>query len=153
MGVLARKAKHMGRTTRALVALTILFPGLGLVAVARADPLGECWVQASDQLEVRACLESTHEISARAMEAALALATEAAAELDRITGRVEAVPALEASQQRWQVFRDDNCALRAALAAGGSGAGTFALSCEITMARERADELAGLASDRGYPLP
>ena len=122
-------------------------------AETHADPLGECWIDASNQIEVRACLEQTRILSEGAMEAALALAGDAAAELDRVTGRSDAVPALDASQQQWRVFRDRNCALRAALAAGGSGAGTFELNCRITMARERADELATLASDRGYPLP
>lgn len=122
-------------------------------AAAQAEPLGECWIEAENQIEVRACLERTRELSERALEAALALAGEAIGELDRVTGRNEAGVALQASQQQWRVFRDQNCALRAALAAGGSGADTFELNCRITMARQRADELARLASDRGYPLP
>jgi uncharacterized protein YecT (DUF1311 family) len=142
----------MGRAVRVLALALFALIGAG-TAVVSGDPLGECWVEARDQVEVRACLEHARERSDRAMEAALALARETAADLDQVTGRSVAVPALDASQQDWRTFQDANCGLRAALAAGGSGAGIFELNCRITMARQRADELARLASDRGYPLP
>lgn len=140
-----------GSTLRMAVVMAVL--GAIGAAPVRADPLGECWVEAKDQIEVRLCLERTLELSERALEAALAIATEALVELDRVSGRDEAVSALNTSQEQWRAFRDANCELRAKLAGGGTGAGTFQRNCRITMTRQRADELARLASDGGYPLP
>jgi uncharacterized protein YecT (DUF1311 family) len=93
---------------------------------------------------LRADLAATDEVMARALERLQAQADE----LDRVTGRPEARAAVDASQVQWQAFREADCRVRFALAAGASGAGQFALSCAISLARARADELTGLTPER-----
>ena len=44
---------------------------------------------------------------------------------------------VEAARRRWLDFREADCAVRAALAAGGSGTDRFALGCRLEMTRAR----------------
>ncbi|MEM1353127.1 MAG: lysozyme inhibitor LprI family protein, partial [Pseudomonadota bacterium] len=71
------------------------------------------------------------------LDAALAQATE----LDEITGREVAVPALLASQAAWEAFREAECDYAGALFGGGSGTGIGITSCRIELTRARTREL------------
>ena len=133
-----------------------LHHGLKLVAVgflllvsaptALANPVGECQAAMSTQVAVNQCLQNTLAAAQHVLDIALTNAQEKADELDAVTGRTEARPALDQAQTDWQTFRDSNCAVRGAFAGGASGSGQFIAGCAITMTRARADELDALAS-------
>ena len=116
------------------------------VPPAYATPVGECQVGAANQVEVTQCLRATLAAADHVMGAALERLLSRADELDGVTGRVVARPAVEQSQVAWQAFRETTCAVPAALTAGASGSGQFQLGCTITMARARATELNDLAA-------
>jgi uncharacterized protein YecT (DUF1311 family) len=130
------------------VVLSALLASLAWPAPARADPLGECQVTASPQVAVTDCLRADLAAADQVMALALERLQAQADELDRVTGRPEARAAVDASQTQWQAFREADCRVRFALAAGASGSGQFALSCAITLARWRADELTALTLER-----
>ncbi|MHA3980297.1 lysozyme inhibitor LprI family protein [Halovulum sp. GXIMD14794] len=110
---------------------------------AAADPAMEC--DGSSQVEIGACVSEMRAGVDRALEAVLSIARTSAAELDEVTGREVALPALEQSQQAWEAWRDAECAYRGALFGGGSGTGIGIESCRIDLGRDRVDSLlAGL---------
>jgi uncharacterized protein YecT (DUF1311 family) len=119
---------------------------LALPPAARADPVGECQVTSPDQVAVTECLRADLGAADQVMAGALERLQQRADELDRVTGRPEARAAVDASQTQWQAFREADCRVRGALAAGASGSGQFVLSCAITLSRLRADELRALAA-------
>ena len=65
-----------------------------------------------------------------------------AEELDTISGRAMASPALEAAQSAWSAYRDAHCEYVGAAFGGGSGTGIGVNSCRIQLGRDRAEELA-----------
>ena len=65
----------------------------------------------------------------------------AARELDEITGRDAAVPALEASQAAWSAYRDAHCDYVGATFGGGSGTGIGIDACRVEVGRARVDTL------------
>ena len=75
------------------------------------------------------------------MTVALGFVRSSAEELDQITGRTVAVPALEASQASWEAYRDAECAYAGALFGGGSGTGIEITSCRIELTRARTNAL------------
>jgi uncharacterized protein YecT (DUF1311 family) len=115
-------------------------------APALADPVGECQASTTNQVEAGQCLRDTLGAAQQVWGLELQRAQEKADRLDQVTGRVEARPALDESQAEWEKFRDVNCAIRFAFAAGASGAGQFQTSCAIDMTRARTQELSALAS-------
>src|SRR6266536_1522088 len=126
-----------------MLALTAsLVPG----SVAHASPVSECQAVAANQVEVTQCLQAVLAAADGAMGAALQRVLQRADEIDAVTGRPVARPAVEQAQVEWQAFRERNCAVRAALTAGASGSGQFQLGCSITMARDRESELNELAA-------
>jgi uncharacterized protein YecT (DUF1311 family) len=100
----------------------------------------------ANQTAVTQCLQTTLSAADQVMGMALDRLLKRADELDGVTGRAVARPAVEQSQVEWQAFRDANCAVPAALAGGASGSGQFQLGCRITMSRARANELDELAA-------
>jgi uncharacterized protein YecT (DUF1311 family) len=112
---------------------------------ALASPVGECQAAMPTQVAVNQCLQNTLAAAQRVLDVSLTNAQAKADELDTVTGRTEARPALDQSQTDWQTFRDSNCAVPGAFAGGASGSGQFIASCAITMTRERAAELDALA--------
>jgi uncharacterized protein YecT (DUF1311 family) len=136
-------------TCKFRAAVGVAVAGLGLLAapaLARADPVTECQLTTANQGETGQCLQDT----LGAAEAALALALQRAQikadATDQATGRTGARPALDQAQQAWTSFRDLNCQVPAALAAGGSGADQFSTGCQIELTRARTDELDRWAS-------
>lgn len=110
-----------------------------------ADPALEC-SDASSQVEIGSCVAKMEERVNVAIETSYSFAVEAAKELDDVTGRVEAVPALEASQSAWVAFRDAQCDAVGASYGGGSGTGIAITSCRVDLGRARVDELLRFAN-------
>jgi uncharacterized protein YecT (DUF1311 family) len=113
---------------------------------AFADPVGECQASTGNQVEAGQCLRDTLGAAEQVLGLELERAQKKADSLDQVTGRVEARPALDQSQTEWEKFRDVNCSVRFAFAAGASGASQFQTSCAIEMTRARTQELAALAT-------
>jgi uncharacterized protein YecT (DUF1311 family) len=84
----------------------------------------------------------------RVLGIALSSAQLKADAIDQITGRSGARLALDQSQAHWLQFRDSNCAVPGAFAAGGSGSGQFIISCQIEMTRACCAALEALAGGR-----
>ena len=127
----------------AAVAFAVL-PWTG--ASSLADPVGECQAATANQVETTQCLTDTLGAATQVMGLALEDAQMKADSLDQVTGRLVARPAIDASQTEWEKFRDTNCAVRSAFAAGASGSGQFVASCAVSMTRLRTEELRALAS-------
>ncbi len=108
--------------------------------VAFADPSLEC-SDASSQVEIGACVSQMEEGVNDALDAAFGFAMDAAKELDEVTGRTVAQPALEASQTAWSGYRDAQCEAVGASFGGGSGTGIGITSCRVELGRLRVDEL------------
>ncbi|NVO57697.1 DUF1311 domain-containing protein [Rhodobacteraceae bacterium B1Z28] len=115
--------------------LILLFP-----AAALADPALEC-SGASSQVEIGSCVAQMEERVNAALEESFGFAMQTAAELDGVTGRTEAQPALEAAQTAWVGYRDAQCAAVGASFGGGSGTGIAITSCRVNLGRTRVDEL------------
>jgi uncharacterized protein YecT (DUF1311 family) len=116
-----------------------------VIPTALAGPVGECQATTSNQIETGQCLRDTLGAAEQVMALALAHARSNADSTDQVTGRSGARPAHDQSQAVWLQFRDLNCAVPGAFAAGGSGSGQFIVSCQIAMTRARSIELDVLA--------
>ena len=116
----------------AVVSIALLLPVSGA-----ADPSLECSVSAGSQVEIGQCLQQVAEAADAALSVVLDVSRSAAAELDRVTERDVAVPALDASQTEWETYRDAQCLYAGSLFGGGSGTGIEIQSCQIEMTRDR----------------
>jgi len=116
-----------------------------LPVAAFADPTLEC-ADASSQVEIGSCVGEMEQRVTRALEASYGFAMQAAKELDDVTGRVVAQPALEASQNAWAAYRDAQCDAVGASFGGGSGTGIAITSCRVDLGRARVDELLRFAN-------
>lgn len=118
-----------------------LVMGIGTGSPSQADPNLECSLGSGSQVEIADCVADAEAIVAKAVEAALGFAMNAAAELDGVTGRVVAVPALRAGQAAWAVYRDAHCDFAGTTFGGGSGTGIAIRSCRVELGRARVAEL------------
>lgn len=121
--------------TRLSLVLALLLPSL-----AAADPALECNTGVSSQVEIAECVAETESRVDAAVEAAYGFAMTSATDLDEITGREVAVPALEAAQAAWIAYRDAQCEFAGATFGGGSGTGIAIRSCRIELGRSRVAE-------------
>ena len=110
-------------------------------APVTADTAMECGVQVSSQVEVASCVSAQVNIVDLALDQALGFARDAAIELDNVTGREVARPALETAQSAWVAYRDAQCSYSAALFGGGSGAGIAEGACHVALTRARIAKL------------
>ena len=94
----------------------LLVPGFAL-----ADPATECG--GSSQVEIGNCVAETLEKVDASLEVYLGFARQSAEELDEVTGRDVALPALDAGQAAWAAYREAHCAFVGATFGGGSGTG------------------------------
>ena len=108
---------------------------------AAADPALECNTGASSQIEIGECVAEMEARVDAALEAAMSFALAAATDLDEVTGREVAVPALEASQAAWAAYRDAHCEFVGATFGGGSGTGIAIRGCRVEVGRARVAEL------------
>ncbi|WP_170571653.1 lysozyme inhibitor LprI family protein [Ruegeria atlantica] len=112
---------------------------------AFADPSLEC-SDASSQVEIGECVGEMENRVNQAVEASFRIAQQAATELDEVTGRVVAQPALEAAQKAWVIYRDTQCEAVGASYGGGSGTGIAITSCRVELGRARVEELLTFAN-------
>ncbi len=105
--------------------------------VLSASPSLECSIKSSSQVETGRCLAEVEESVQTALEVILKFARQSAEELDSITGRDIALPALDNAQAQWEIFREAECSYAGALFGGGSGTGIEIRSCRIELTRER----------------
>lgn len=108
---------------------------------AGADPVMECSTKASSQVEIGRCLADVERSVDEAVNTALGFALSAARELDDVTRRKVAVPALEEGQASWSQYRDRHCEYVGATFGGGSGTGIAIRGCRIELGRARTDQL------------
>ncbi|MBF9049785.1 DUF1311 domain-containing protein [Roseobacter sp. HKCCD9010] len=113
-------------------------------APVAADAALECGVQVSTQVEIASCVAAQVDIANQALNETVGFAQDAAAELDGVTERDDAVPALAEAQTAWLAYRDAQCSYSGALFGGGSGAGIAEGACHVTLTRARIAELLAL---------
>ena len=109
-----------------------------------ADPSLEC-SNAGSQVEVGACVTQAAERVEVALSIAQEIAMGSAQELDEVTGRSAAVPAMEAAEEAWAAYREAQCNAVGASFGGGSGTGIAIQSCRIELGRDRIKELMDMA--------
>jgi len=124
----------------------LLIPALATLAAgaALADPASECGVDLGSLVEIGDCVAATERRVEASLATMLGFATEAATELDGVTGRAVSIPALEASQAAWSAWRDAQCDYVGSTFGGGSGTGIAISSCRIALGRAREAELRAL---------
>ncbi|WP_300033189.1 lysozyme inhibitor LprI family protein [uncultured Roseobacter sp.] len=110
-------------------------------AALHADPTLECSLSSGSQVETADCLIAAEKAAVGALELIVGFATESAQELDEVVGREVAVPALLASQEAWEDWRDAECDYAGSLFGGGSGTGIEIRSCRIILTRARTQAL------------
>lgn len=119
--------------------LALAFGLACLASISAADPATECG--GGNQVEIGACVADTLQRVDETVKIYLGFAMNSAGELDEITGRQVALPALEASQTAWLAYRDAHCDYVGTTFGGGSGTGIGINSCKIELGRSRAAEL------------
>jgi uncharacterized protein YecT (DUF1311 family) len=119
----------------------LVLPFLLVPSITTADPALECNTGASSQVEIGECVAETEARVDAAVEAAYGFAMTSATDLDEVTGREVAVPALEAAQAAWTAYRDAQCEFAGATFGGGSGTGIAIRSCRVDLGRARVTEL------------
>jgi len=119
--------------------LTIILFAFPLAATA--DPTLECSLNSGSQIEVGDCVARTDERVEKALGFALEQAMLSAKDLDQVTGRQVAVPALNQGQAAWETYRAAHCTYAGATYGGGSGAGIATRSCWVTLGRTRVEQL------------
>lgn len=130
--------KNISSSLMKVNAATLLLT-LCLPRTAVADPATEC--DGGSQVEIGACVAETLQRVDKTVDTYLGFAASSARELDDITGRTVAVPALEAAQAAWSAYRDAHCDYVGSTFGGGSGTGIAINSCKVELGRDRADEL------------
>ncbi len=101
-------------------------------ASAQSD-IEECYTKASTTDAIRQCLKQELQETRQEYREALEKLTQYAAELDRVTGRNEAVPALEKANTAFDRYVSEQCRFDEAMMGSGTGAGSANLSCQINL--------------------
>ncbi|MDU8946465.1 lysozyme inhibitor LprI family protein [Ovoidimarina sediminis] len=117
----------------------ILVLALSVAKPVFSDPATECG--GNSQVEIGTCVAETLQQVDATVDIYLGFAMGSAEELDTLTGRAMAVPALEAAQSTWSAYRDAHCDYVGATFGGGSGTGIGINSCRIELGRDRAEDL------------
>ena len=110
-----------------------------------ADPSLECSQTATNQAEIGGCVAAQLTAVNGAVSLAYSFAETAAKNLDAVTGRAVALPALQASQAAWAAYRDRQCEYVGTTFGGGSGTGIAIDSCQVRLGRARVEALMALA--------
>jgi uncharacterized protein YecT (DUF1311 family) len=110
-------------------------------AQAQSSPAAQLECDAANQILIKTCLTKLAPQAEQDRLNAEAAARAMMKNLDRATGRPEALPAFEQSTQTYQAYRQAHCAWVGKSFAGGSGAGIAKLTCRIDLDRNRAEEL------------
>lgn len=108
---------------------------------AASDPTLECSFDNGSQVEIAGCMEQVEKRASFALDLALEAARDNARELDEVTGRPTAEPALDAAQNAWAAYRQSQCDYKGAMFGGGSGTGIAIRGCRIRLTRQRTETL------------
>lgn len=109
-----------------------------------ADPSLEC-SNAGSQVEIGACVSEMADRVEVALMIAQDIAMASAEELDEVTERTVAVPAMDEAQETWAAYREAQCNAVGASFGGGSGTGIAIQSCRIELGRARIKELMSMS--------
>ncbi|MCX7205430.1 MAG: DUF1311 domain-containing protein [Proteobacteria bacterium] len=112
-----------------------------LSAQAQTSPAAQVECEAANQVLIKTCLAKLAPQAEQDRLNAEAAARAMMKNLDRATGRPEALPAFEQGTKTFRAYRQAHCAWIGKSFAGGSGAGIAELSCRIDLDRNRAEEL------------
>lgn len=114
-----------------LTALSI--PGLCIAQ----DSIEQCYKSATTTSAVRECLKKELQQSRDEYREAMGKLTQQAGELDRVTGRNEALPALEKANTAFDRYVSEQCRFEETMMGGGTGAGAANLACQINLLHVR----------------
>lgn len=127
------------------IAIWTVWISLGLLPVLAAggarSALDSCYQSAKLRPDVGDCLERRLETAEAALERVAMAVHGNMTELDRVTGRPNAVPGFEDSERTFRQYRDRHCGWVGTAAAGGSGSGDMILDCMIRLTEQRTTEL------------
>ena len=124
--------------------LALLLCLLSNSAPASADPVMECSLHTTSQVETAECLARIEADVDATIDRAFEFAHNAAEELDEVTGRRNAQPALVDAQTAWSGYRDAHCSHVGSMFGGGTGTGIAIRSCRIDLGRDRVRQLLAL---------
>lgn len=114
-----------------LTALSI--PGLCIAQ----DSIEQCYKSATTTSAVRECLKKELQQSRDEYREAMEKLTQQAGELDRVTGRNDALPALEKANTAFDRYVSEQCRFEETMMGGGTGAGAANLACQINLLHVR----------------
>lgn len=114
-----------------LTALSI--PGLCIAQ----DSIEQCYKSATTTSAVRECLKKELQQSRDEYRETMEKLTQQAGELDRVTGRNEALPALEKANTAFDRYVSEQCRFEETMMGGGTGAGAANLACQINLLHVR----------------
>lgn len=114
-----------------LTALSI--PGLCIAQ----DSIEQCYKSATTTSAVRECSKKELQQSRDEYREAMEKLTQQAGELDRVTGRNEALPALEKANTAFDRYVSEQCRFEETMMGGGTGAGAANLACQINLLHVR----------------
>ena len=101
------------------------------------DSIEQCYNSATTTSAVRECLKKELQEARNEYREALEKLTQQAGELDRVTGRNEALPALEKANTAFDRYVAEQCRFEEKMMGGGSGSGAANLSCQINLLHVR----------------
>lgn len=110
-------------------------------AMSYAASVDECYKSAQTTAAVRECLKQELQETREEYRAMMEKLTNQAGELDRVTGRSVALPALEKANMSFDRYVSDQCSFDEAMMGGGTGSGAANLSCQINLLRIRMGSL------------
>ncbi len=117
-----------------LCSLTALsMPGLCFAQ----DSIEQCYKSATTTSAVRECLKKELQQSRDEYREAMGKLTQQAGELDRVTGRNEALPALEKANTAFDRYVAEQCRFEEKMMGGGTGSGAANLACQINLLHVR----------------
>ena len=86
---------------------------------------------------MRECLKKELQQTRDEYREAMEKLTQQAGELDRVTGRNEALPALEKANTAFDRYVSEQCRFEETMMGGGTGAGAANLACQINLLHVR----------------
>ena len=113
--------------------LALALPGVSLAQ----DSIEQCYKSATTTSAVRECLKKELQQTRDEYRKAMEKLTQQAGELDRVTGRNEALPALEKANTAFDRYVGEQCRFEEKMMGGGTGAGAANLACQINLLHVR----------------
>ncbi len=124
---------------RIFFALT--FALAALTVQAETSPPAQVECQASNQIALKDCLAKLAPQAEQDRKNAETAARAMMKNLDRVTGRPEALPAFNQASKAYQNYQHAHCAWIGKSFSGGGSAEVAERACRIDLDRARADEL------------